>query len=322
MNAMTQPLMPALELNGLAKTFRTRGDGVVRAVERVDLTVQPGEVVALLGPNGAGKTTTLDMVLGLTSPTSGDASVFGRPPREAVMAGRISAVLQSGGLLRDLSVRETVQMVASVFEHPQPIDEVLARAGLTRLAARKVAKCSGGEQQRLRFALALLPDPDLLVLDEPTAGMDVAARREFWATMQADAAAGRTVVFATHYLEEADTFADRIVLMARGHVVADGSTAEIRARASGRTVSSDVPEHEADKFVERLRRRPDVTEVSMRGNRVVVASTDSDAVARALLVELGGRNVEIVTASLESAFLAITDEHDTESAHDQQEALA
>ena len=242
MDAITQAPNPALELNGLAKAFRTSGDGMVRAVEHVDLTVQPGEVVALLGPNGAGKTTTLDMVLGLTSPTSGVVSVYGRPPREAVTAGRVSAVLQSGGLLRDLSVRETVQMIASVFEDPRPIDEVLARAGLTRLAARKVAKCSGGEQQRLRFALALLPDPDLLVLDEPTAGMDVGARRDFWDTMHADADAGRTVVFATHYLEEADTFAERIVLMARGRVVADGSTAEIRARASGRTVTADIPD--------------------------------------------------------------------------------
>ena len=313
--------MPALALSGLAKTFRTHGDGVVRAVEHVDLTVQPGEVVALLGPNGAGKTTTLDMVLGLTSPTGGDVSVFGRPPREAVMAGRISAVLQSGGLLRDLSVRETVQMVASAFEDPQPIDEVLARAGLTQLAARKVAKCSGGEQQRLRFALALLPDPDLLVLDEPTAGMDVAARRDFWATMHADADAGRTVVFATHYLEEADTFAQRIVLMARGRVVADGSTAEIRARASGRTVSADLPLHGADEFLARLRDLPQATTVSSHGGRVVVASTDSDAVARVLLTDLGGTNVEVVTASLENAFLAITGEAD-EPTPDLQEVLS
>ena len=307
---MTQAPNPALELNGLAKAFRTSGDGMVRAVEHVDLTVQPGEVVALLGPNGAGKTTTLDMVLGLTSPTSGVVSVYGRPPREAVTAGRVSAVLQSGGLLRDLSVRETVQMIASVFEDPRPIDEVLARAGLTRLAARKVAKCSGGEQQRLRFALALLPDPDLLVLDEPTAGMDVGARRDFWDTMHADADAGRTVVFATHYLEEADTFAERIVLMARGRVVADGSTAEIRARASGRTVTADIPDRGADDLVARLRSMVGVTDVSVRGRRVMVVSVDPDSVVRALLVDLGGTNVEVVSASLESAFLAITGEAD------------
>lgn len=294
----------------------------MHAVEQVNLTVQPGELVALLGPNGAGKSTTLDMVLGLTSPTSGAVSVLGRPPREAVTAGRISAVLQSGGLLRDLTVQETVQMVASLFDDPRPVDEVLTRAGLAKLATRRVAKCSGGEQQRLRFALALLPDPDLLVLDEPTAGMDVAARRDFWDTMQADAEAGRTVVFATHYLEEADTFAERIVLMAKGRVVADGSTAEIRARASGRTVSADLPERGADAFVARLRDLPAVTDVSMRGNRVVVGSVDSDAVAETLLVDLGGKNIEVVTANLESAFLAITGEFDDEPAHDRQEILS
>ncbi len=316
MDLTTHHPAAVLELKDLAKTFRAPGGQDVRAVDGVTLNVQPGEVVALLGPNGAGKTTTLDMVLGLTSPTSGSISVLGQSPRKAVTAGRISAVLQSGGLLRDLTVRETVQMIASLFDDPRPVDEVMTRAGIMALATRKVSKCSGGEQQRLRFALALLPDPDLLVLDEPTAGMDVAARREFWATMQADADAGRTVVFATHYLEEADAFADRIVLMARGHVVADGSTAEIRARASGRTVSADVPEQEADAIVDRLRHRSDVTDVSMRGHRVVIASSDSDAVARALLVDLGGKNIEVVTASLESAFLAITDDHDNEPADD------
>ncbi len=298
----------ALTLDGLAKTFRTRTDGHVHAVRGVDLEIRPGEVVALLGPNGAGKTTALDMVLGLTTPTEGRVTIFGRPPRSAVAAGRISAVLQSGGLLRDLSVRETVQMVASVFEAPRPVEEVLDRAGLTRLGARKVAKCSGGEQQRLRFALALLPDPDLLVLDEPTAGMDVSARRDFWDTMKADADAGRTVVFATHYLEEADSFAQRIVLMAGGRIVADGSTAEIRARASGRTVSADVPAVGQEAMADRLRRLPGVVEVMRQGSRFIVRSSDSDAVARALLVDLGGTNVEIVTGSLESAFLAITGE--------------
>src|SRR5699024_4358015 len=136
--------------------------------------------------------------------------VLGRSPRRAVREGRISAVLQSGGLLRDLTVAETVRMIASTFTEHVPVPEVIERAGIASIARRRVSKCSGGEQQRLRFALALLPDPDLLVLDEPTAGMDVSARAEFWDTMRADAASGRTVVFATHYLEEADTFAERI----------------------------------------------------------------------------------------------------------------
>jgi len=298
--------MPAIELSGLTKTFRTRDGEVVHAVRGLDLTIRTGEVVALLGPNGAGKTTTLDMVLGLTKPTYGSARVYGADPRDAVVAGRVSAVLQSGGLLRDLTVRETVELVGALHQAARPVDEVLDQAGITDLGGRMVSKCSGGEQQRLRFALALLPDPDLLVLDEPTAGMDVKARREFWATMHADADAGRTVVFATHYLEEADAFADRIVLVAHGRIVADGPTADIRARATGRTVSATLPAVGRDAVLERLRARADVADVELQADRARVRSTDSDAVALALLTELGGSELEIATGSLESAFLAIT----------------
>src|SRR5690606_24956489 len=215
---------PAIALRRAVKEFRT-GGSTFRAVDGVDLSIPRGEIVALLGPNGAGKTTTLDMVLGLTNPSAGEVTVFGEAPRRAVRAGRVSAVLQTGGLLRDLSVRETVTLVASTFRDPLPVDAVMDRANIASIARRKVSKCSGGEQQRLRFALALLPDPSLLVLDEPTAGMDVTARAEFWETMREDARAGRTVVFATHYLEEADAFAQRIVMMASGRVVADGTTA-------------------------------------------------------------------------------------------------
>src|SRR5699024_822898 len=221
------PPRPAVRIAGVSKTFRS-GGRTLRAVDDIDLDIPRGQIMALLGPNGAGKTTTLDMVLGLTEPTAGQVSVDGQPPREAVTNGRVSAVLQSGGLLRDLSVAETVRIIASTFKHAMSVEEVMTRAGITKLAKRKVSKCSGGEQQRLRFALALLPDPDLLILDEPTAGMDVAARREFWDTMRADAGSGRTIIFATHYLEEADSFAERIVLMSGGHIVADGSTEEIR----------------------------------------------------------------------------------------------
>ena len=296
---------PAVELRGLTKTFRRAGQPPVQAVRGIDLTVPQGQVVALLGPNGAGKTTTLDVVLGLTEPTGGSARVLGQRPRAAVDAGRVSAVLQSGGLLRDLSVRETVQVIASTFERPRPVDEVIEQAGLSDLAGRKVGKCSGGEQQRLRFALALLPDPDLLVLDEPTAGMDVAARRAFWATMHADADAGRTVIFATHYLEEADAFAERIVMVAGGRVVADGSAEQIRSRASGRTVSADLPGDPAD-VVRRLRAIDDVADVQVQGDRVTVAAGDSDAIAWLLLSDLGARNLEISSGSLEAAFLTIT----------------
>lgn len=298
----------AISLSGVSKSFGGAGSKTrVQAVRHVDLDIQPGEIVAFLGPNGAGKTTTIDMMLGLTQPDQGTVTVLGRTPREAVSAGRVSAVLQTGGLLRDLSVRETVQMIASTFTEHNTVDDVMARAGLQELSHRRVSKCSGGEQQRLRFALALLPDPDLLILDEPTAGMDVSARREFWASMHAEAAQGRTVVFATHYLEEADAFADRIVLIAGGSIVADGTTQEIRSRATGRSVSADVPsEADPSAVAERLRGIPEVGHVSVEGHRISVLSGDSDAMARLFLTELGAFNLEVATGSLETAFMTIT----------------
>lgn len=296
---------PAVALAGLTKTFASRS-GPVRAVRGIDLTVQRGEVVALLGPNGAGKTTTLDLLLGLTEPTSGSVSVFGRPPRVAVRAGAVSALLQTGGLLRDLTVRETVRMIASTHGQDDRVDTVIDRADLRAVQGRRVSKCSGGEQQRLRFALALLPDPEILVLDEPTAGMDVGARRAFWDVMHAEAAGGRTVIFATHYLEEADSFADRVVLMADGRIVADGPTDEIRLSASGRVVHARLELSGVDRAREVLERMPCVTRVETDSDRLTVTSTDSDRVARALLGDLGGRDLEIRSASLESAFLALT----------------
>lgn len=294
----------AIEIEGLHKTFSRPGSEPVHAVAGIDLRVDAGEVVAVLGPNGAGKTTLLDMVLGLTEPNQGAVQIFGLMPRRAVAAGRISAVLQTGGLLRDLSVRETVRMIGSTFDRPAPVEDVIARAGLTALADRRVSKCSGGEQQRLRFALALLPDPDLLVLDEPTAGMDVTARREFWAAMHAEAAEGRTVLFATHYLTEADDFADRIVVLAGGRVIADGSTDEIRQNAADRTVTARL-DH-VDGAIDRLRAVDGVVDVLEEDGRVTVRATDSDAVARLLLTELDARDLRVTDAALEEAFVALT----------------
>jgi ABC-2 type transport system ATP-binding protein len=322
---MSSNTQTAVEIRDLTKTFRA-GGRAVRAVDGMDLTIGTGEVVAFLGPNGAGKTTTLDMVLGLTAPTSGTVSVLGGPPRRAASSGRVSAVLQTGGLLRDLSVRETVQVIASTHRQHAGVDEVVERAGLTSLAGRKVGKLSGGEQQRLRFAMALLPDPDLLVLDEPTAGMDVSARHEFWDTMHADAGAGRTIVFATHYLEEADAFARRIVMVARGRVVADGTTEQIRARAGGRRVSADLPAESAlaTRTLRVLHGIPGVHEVTTQGRRVHVRSGDSDAVARVLLNQLDATALEITSGSLETAFLTITADGADRAAtvHDDLEVLA
>nr|WP_246455955.1 ABC transporter ATP-binding protein [Nocardioides mesophilus] len=254
-------------------------------MDGIDLTIGSGEIVAFLGPNGAGKTTTVDMFLGLTSPTSGTIEVYGATPHRAVVDGRISAVTQTGGLLPDFTVRETIRAIATLHGRPERVDVVVERAGLGPIANRLVKACSGGEQQRLKFALALVPDPNLVILDEPTTGMDVSVRQEFWDTMRADAAGGRTIVFATHYLAEADAFADRTVLMARGRIVADGPTAEVRAAYGGQTVTF----------------RPPADVLTVHG----VDEEWLDDV-RTAVAPLGITDLEVASASLEAAFLALT----------------
>ncbi|UUW89118.1 ABC transporter ATP-binding protein [Pimelobacter simplex] len=297
----TNTTAPAVRLAGVTKEF-----GDVRAVRGIDLALRPGEIVAFLGPNGAGKTTTIDMVLGLTKPTSGTVEVLGMEPRKAIARGLVSAVMQTGGLLKDLTVRETVAYTASLFADTRPVDEVLERAGITGLADRKVAKCSGGEQQRLRFAMALLSDPALLLLDEPTTGMDVEGRRAFWSAIRDDAGSGRTVLFATHYLEEADQYADRIVLISQGQVVADGTGPQIRALASGRTIRAWLPG--AD--VEAITALGGVDHVEVRGESVTIHAKDSDTVARYLLTETSARDLEIAAKGIEEAFLSLTGQGD------------
>jgi ABC-2 type transport system ATP-binding protein len=291
---------PAIELAGLVKHF-----GSVTAVAGLDLVVRPGEIVAFLGPNGAGKTSTIDILLGLSRPSAGSVRVFGLDPAAAVAHGRVAAVMQTGGLLKDLTVKETVQLTGSLYRDPRPVDEVLRRAGITAIADRRVAKCSGGEQQRLRFAMALLPEPDLLVLDEPTTGMDVEARRAFWTAIRQDAAAGRTVLFATHYLDEADAYADRIVMVRKGEIVADGTAAEVRSMASGRTVRADLPN--ADQTT--LAALPGVLTVEQRGDAVLIQCQDSDAVLRHLLNHTEAHDLEVTAHNLEAAFIALTSDN-------------
>jgi len=293
--------VPAVQIAGVTKDF-----GSVHAVRGIDLTLDQGEIVAFLGPNGAGKTTTIDLVLGLSNPTTGSVQVLGLEPRQAIARGLVSAVMQTGGLLKDLTVRETVQYTASLFADSTPVDEVLARAGIEGLADRKVGKCSGGEQQRLRFAMALLSDPALLLLDEPTTGMDVEGRRAFWSAIRADAEKGRTVLFATHYLEEADQYADRIVLISHGRIVADGTGSQIKALAAGRTVRATLP----DADPRRLSELAGVESVDVRGDAIYIHAKDTDEVARYLLTQTTAHDLEITARGLEDAFLSLTgDDH-------------
>jgi len=287
----------AVDLQNLTKRY-----GQVTAVDQLSLQIKPGEIVAFLGPNGAGKTTTIDMLLGLAQPDSGTVRVYGKSASDAVARGEVSAVMQSGGLLKDYTIGETVRFMASLFFNARPAAEVLERAGITHIADRRVAKCSGGEQQRLRFAIALLSDPRLLILDEPTTGMDVEGRRDFWDAIRSDAKRGRTILFATHYLDEADAHADRIVLIRQGQIVADGTTAEIKALASGRMVRATLPGASMDV----LRTLPGVVNAEQRGDSVLLHCSDSDTVARYLLTNTAARDLEVAAQNLEAAFVALT----------------
>jgi ABC-2 type transport system ATP-binding protein len=291
---------PAILLDGVSRTFSTPKQ-TVTAVDNVSFTIKPGEIVALLGPNGAGKTTTLDMILGQYAPTSGSIALYGERPRDVVKKGRISAVLQTGGLLPSCTVKETVSIINALFPTTIGVEKAMERAGITAIADRRVSKCSGGQQQRIKFALALLPDPDLIILDEPTAGMDIGARHEFWASMRQEAALGKSIVFATHYLEEAEMFAERVILMARGRVVADGPTHELRALTGARHVTCTWNDDDGAPSTV-----PGASSTTRQGDRVTFAAQDSDAVARHLLTRTGAKDLEIRAASLEDAFLSLT----------------
>lgn len=289
----------AIAVRDLRKTFHS-ADGDVHAVDGITATIEQGEVVAFLGRNGAGKTTTLDMVPGFTRPTSGAVEVLGVPPRRAVEQGSVGAVLQSGALLDDLTVRQTLEMVATLHGRVN-IDDALHRAGAESIANRRVGKCSGGERQRLRFALALLPHPELLVLDEPTAGMDVSARREFWATMRAETIRGRTVVFATHYLDEAEEFADRILVIDRGAIVADGTTDDIRGTAGANTLTCRWDDSDGDPA-----NLPHVISYRLDGDLLTCTSANTDDLARHLLTRTSASQLVISRARLEDAFVDLT----------------
>jgi ABC-2 type transport system ATP-binding protein len=292
----------AVTLTGVTKRY-----GEVQAVAGVDLAIRPGEVVALLGPNGAGKSTTIEMLLGLVRPDQGDVRVYGDSPANAISAGRVGVMLQSGGIIEDAKVGELLDLVAGLHQDPLEVQEALQRAGIADLKGRRMKGLSGGQKQRVRFAMAIIPQPDLIVLDEPTTGMDVEARRDFWASMHAETARGRTVLFATHYLEEADSYADRVVLMRNGRIVADGTSAQIKASVSGRTIRATVPG--AD--LAALAALPGVRDVETRGDVVLLQCADSDDTLRYLLANTLAHDIEVTSADLEDAVLAIGAEQET-----------
>jgi ABC-2 type transport system ATP-binding protein len=290
--------MNAITCTGVSKSF-----GEVQAVDTLDLEVCSGETVALLGPNGAGKTTAISMLLGLALPDTGRIEVLGGSADQAVTDGRIGAMLQEGSLITGLTVKELIDFVRRLYPTPLPLGEVLELTGLTDIAGRRADRLSGGQTQLVRYALSIAGAPQLLVLDEPTAAMDVESRRAFWASMQAYAAEGRTIVFATHYLEEADENADRIVIIARGRVIADGTPTEIRAMSGPHCIIFTL----GDQPSVGLDRLPGVISVDIRGANAELRTDNLDATLRALYYSgLDVRNIEVIGADLEDAFVTLT----------------
>jgi ABC-2 type transport system ATP-binding protein len=293
---------PVVSFENVSKHY-----GSLKAVDGLSLDLRSGETVALLGPNGAGKSTSLDMLLALRKPTSGKIEMFGSDPYHAVKSGRVGAMLQSGGLMPEVTVLELITLVTGLQPRPVPIATTMRRAGIESIADQRVDRLSGGQTQRVRFALAIVGECDLIVLDEPTTAMDVETRRRFWASMKEEVSEGKTLLFATHYLEEADQAADRILVINRGRLLADGTPAEIKARAGAKRMSFRL-ENVNEPFLLGL---PAVTSLDVRGDVVQIQTMDSDATLYALL-DAGYRphEIEVGSLGLEQAFLAITEEDD------------
>lgn len=288
---------PVLELRSVMRRY-----GRVEALRGVDLRVGEGEVVALLGPNGAGKTTAVNLLLGLIRADAGEVRAFGRDPRSPAVRARTGVMMQISGIPETLTVREHLELFASYYPNPLPLRRVVGAAGLEGLEGRLYGKLSGGQKQRLHLALALVGDPDVLFLDEPTTGLDVSSRRALWERVREFLAGGRTVVLTTHYLEEADALADRVAVLDQGRVIAEGTPAEIKARAAGRRVRAVTALPPAE-----LERLPGVVGVRRDGAAVELLVNEAERVVLAMLQrdpDLTG--LEVTGAGLEEAFLALT----------------
>ncbi|WP_369930509.1 ABC transporter ATP-binding protein [Xanthomonas sp. NCPPB 2632] len=281
--------------------------GNVVALDGIDLSIHRGEVLALLGPNGAGKSTSIGLLLGLIRADSGTASLFGRDPQDIQARRRIGVMLQSASLPPTLKLRELLTVTASYYPEPRGIAECAALAGITDLMGRKYADLSGGQQRRAQFAMALAGRPEILFLDEPTVGMDVASRQSLWSSIRTLVAGGCAVVLTTHYLEEAEALADRVCVVARGKVISEGSVDALRAHVAVRRVRcvtrTDIATVSA---------WPGVASVELQHGRLSLATADAESVVRRLLAaDEGLSELEVQRAGLAEAFAEITRESET-----------
>jgi ABC-2 type transport system ATP-binding protein len=289
---------PAISFTSVTKRY-----GPVLALDQVSFTIQPGEMVALLGPNGAGKSTTVDVLLGLRQPDGGTARVLGQAPRRATGSGRVGAMLQSGSLPDRALTSEVVELARQLYRSGHSLAGLLELAGLTEFAHRRTDRLSGGQARRVQLAVALAGDPEVLFLDEPTTGLDVQSRRLFWDGVRRAAASGTTVLFATHYLDEADSNASRILVLAGGHLVADGGPAAIKAQLPGRIIRATMQPAR----INELRQLPGVLAATVDGTEVELRTSDPDRTLHGMY-QGGGqvRNLRVDGASLEDALIHLT----------------
>ncbi|TKS52975.1 ABC transporter ATP-binding protein [Luteimonas yindakuii] len=284
--------------------------GAVCALDGLDLELHAGEVLALLGPNGAGKSTTVDLLLGLKTPDEGEARLFGADPRGVASRLQVGVMLQSAVLPERLTVRELIEWASCHYPHPMPVADAAALAGIGDLLAKRYGRLSGGQQRRVQFAIALCGQPRLLFLDEPTTGLDIGARAQVWAAVRSMAAQGCAVLLTTHYLEEAEALADRVVVLDRGRTLAAGTTAQVRALVGGRRIRclTALP-------AEVVAGWPQVREAQVVGGRLEVVTGEAEAVVRCLLdADPALQELEVLRAGLAEAFVELTNPHAREAA--------
>ncbi len=288
----------AIELVNVSKIYKGK-----KAVDNLSLKVERGTVFALLGPNGAGKTTTISMILGMRQPTSGTVKLLGGEPKDIRIRNRIGAMLQDVSVIDSLKVAETINLFRSYYTKPQSLEQLLRISGLENEKDKMASSLSGGQQRRLGFALAAAGDPEVIFLDEPTVGMDVTSRQMFWETIRAMADRGRTVVLTTHYLEEADNLADRVVVINEGRIVADGTPSQIKAETTGRIISFTAGASVTNDMLHQL---PGVKKVEWNGRRARLHSGDTDRLIKLLIEQrFDMRDIEIQSGGLDDAFQAL-----------------
>jgi ABC-2 type transport system ATP-binding protein len=306
---LSEPAETVASLNTVTKRY---GNGVV-ALDKLSLTLRSGEVVALLGPNGAGKSTAVKLLMGLSSPTAGDVRIFGADPRNNLARIRTGVMLQVGRAPEMLRVREHIELFRGYYPSPMPYATIVQAAGLEGIESTMFGHLSGGQKQRVLFALALAGDPDLIFLDEPTVGMDIKARRGMWATVRSLAARGKTILLTTHYLEEADALAHRIIVIDKGRLVCEGTPAEVKSLGSTTAGSSSSRSLKIIRCVTSLSTTtllaiPGVTSAEVAGSTTTIHSTKPEATLREILaLDLALHSIEVQSPALEDAFLALTE---------------